>query len=1471
MSGAKTYYGFPEEGAKKEQLGRFLEFSADLDFWHDFEHADAMNDIWLNKLRVMYDPVYNDMRHPTEEEIQQRKSGLAEYQEAVDNQLKADIKKVKTEEKIKEFPHPYTFFSKNVSISNILPAAEFMGRNGSDEDAVINNIWIRGEFRGIDEVKDKAKELYHLATIFPAKTAQPPQNLIIPMSEDTHSVEIKVGPNQQAPDSKPVGINKYKLSFYPLQLQGRPISPIIPLIKTAAQGTTNFILLIDVTYLSVKKIKKQFVDSITRDGYDFDTATTYNIYLISSVESSSDPAGKIEEIETTWVAKDVEKYSRAVTEDTRPEKFYTNINVFFLREADKNHTSIYPNFTMPGQESFLYANSTVKTSRNKDNDKITGEVTLPSGKVIVHKDLAHISQIAQATFAMSRKYVQYKYINNPKKQLTDEQKTEISHYYLLKRAGDWCQALCLLDRDRKYNVYDDKWALDKTRSTEAGISLNELCRQIETVDRQSFEIALMTHDRVLLSYALQAGLNVYFTFKSTTTAKDRKEKEKASPKPTGDHKPTVPTVPTVAAAASAEDDDSASTMTLLYFKNEKSIGGDFKYKLILNKINELCVKLGLDPVTIPEAAAAATEEEAEAAAFIDALKRKIVDTVYNPLLTNAIEEDEKDAEPPEETVQLISGILEKLPVTLSLTIASITDYIIQLRLALFTASRFEISAINAANALTIAQLKVLLAVKGVSVEGLAEKADMVKALLPEAVTHVATPQKPELQAITDRYIEDIGAYVSSLLDIKNKKDYNKKIVTALKSLYEGNLESVKAMIPNFNREEENIRKLIKTKGLLTKRESHEWLDFEAITLKGIKSDYETASNKGLYVEAWIGSPNWTIKYQAMKDAPMLKDRIPGDADLFTRDFPSPKSSTVATVARRRGGANVIYDELFKYKIVTTYPSQTIYDNPQQNPLFQSSTGAAAVAKYNETYAKYKYSLSEPALTTKALDAMLDRVPQKKRARVTERGIKLIDKAEHANTVVDDFLIDDSNEGTFRKLQQAQQAEDAVICRFLILCLDRLEEQVQEYLTITDVEDGSELETIYKKWYYIHKALVNAKETTAAASTMPDLQEAFLAQQQPALGFDPTTSPYTISNMYKHIAAMYYDDKTKTLLPLLPLPPKYYSEINELVRNKLTDDLKQTISAEANQIQRDIKMSRFIAILRYYKEQHQEQSQQHQSLINNITSNQKDASDILTTIRDNANNKLDTLLTKPLYDQIKSDAVVINILRAAIEDRPSFLETVQGVNNASFTRDYFAVYAASALRFALTDYTYSKALNLYKIVKEVSKYAVVQDLATIHTQIQDKYAVLDDMTDLDKAGNERIKNIYLLHMYKLYQTDKTSVQKFLKDGINENIAGTALVKTHAYMEVLAQFIKLGIIVNPEQFKADMNTIFSTSNATFTSVADTKTLSAAEFNSLINSYLDDVDMPIKAIFKQEQQSQQSQAQGGSTRRSRKFSRK
>ena len=66
-------------------------------------------------------------------------------------------------------------------------------------------------------------------------------------------------------------------------------------------------------------------------------------------------------------------------------------------------------------------------------------------------------------------------------------------YALLKRMGDWCQALSLLDRTRVY-----------TTQTGESATLQDLITG-------GYEVGLVTNDRILLAYGLVLGLNVYFT------------------------------------------------------------------------------------------------------------------------------------------------------------------------------------------------------------------------------------------------------------------------------------------------------------------------------------------------------------------------------------------------------------------------------------------------------------------------------------------------------------------------------------------------------------------------------------------------------------------------------------------------------------------------------------------------------------------------------------------------------------------------------------------------------------------------------------------------------------------------------------------------------------------------------------------------------------------------------------------------
>jgi len=70
-------------------------------------------------------------------------------------------------------------------------------------------------------------------------------------------------------------------------------------------------------------------------------------------------------------------------------------------------------------------------------------------------------------------------------------------YALIKRMGDWCQALSLLDRSRPYLI--------KSKIGDPGTptTLGELS--------VTHEVGIVTNDRILLAYSLMLGLNVFFT------------------------------------------------------------------------------------------------------------------------------------------------------------------------------------------------------------------------------------------------------------------------------------------------------------------------------------------------------------------------------------------------------------------------------------------------------------------------------------------------------------------------------------------------------------------------------------------------------------------------------------------------------------------------------------------------------------------------------------------------------------------------------------------------------------------------------------------------------------------------------------------------------------------------------------------------------------------------------------------------
>ena len=120
------------------------------------------------------------------------------------------------------------------------------------------------------------------------------------------------------------------------------------------------------------------------------------------------------------------------------------------------------------------------------------------------------------TIYKNNSYENLKHISNKNSASLLSCQKQDPNYLFFKRAGDWCQALSLLDEGRVYKKYSiGKQYLENTT--------------IQSL-KHSAEVALITHDKVLLAYSLFLGINVFYSipfdsnntvynifFKNTTT------------------------------------------------------------------------------------------------------------------------------------------------------------------------------------------------------------------------------------------------------------------------------------------------------------------------------------------------------------------------------------------------------------------------------------------------------------------------------------------------------------------------------------------------------------------------------------------------------------------------------------------------------------------------------------------------------------------------------------------------------------------------------------------------------------------------------------------------------------------------------------------------------------------------------------------------------------------------------------------
>ena len=280
--------------------------------------------------------------------------------------------------------------------------------------------------------------------------------------------EIMKGLKTAAPGVVPIPVSKfgtkdYEVKAFPEKFGGKHIHMVTCL--SSLTGVQDIVIMWDAGSCEISEIGSLF-------GDERDTGTTkYNVYFINSKENLSDPAPK-------------------PTVDTLPTK-NKNVNIYFLEEADPTSTTIYPVWPGDGKDQNAHVYSGYSMITKKGQGKVVSATLVSkTGMVVPVEDIKESSKVSNAVS------------NAVLSMLTKNKPDDAMAYFFLKRAGDWCQALTLLDKSRKYKITPAKGTKDAPYAPETTLAELE-ARNAATV--------LITNDRVLLAYAVALGLNVMFT------------------------------------------------------------------------------------------------------------------------------------------------------------------------------------------------------------------------------------------------------------------------------------------------------------------------------------------------------------------------------------------------------------------------------------------------------------------------------------------------------------------------------------------------------------------------------------------------------------------------------------------------------------------------------------------------------------------------------------------------------------------------------------------------------------------------------------------------------------------------------------------------------------------------------------------------------------------------------------------------
>ena len=301
---------------------------------------------------------------------------------------------------------------------------------------------------------------------------------------------------------------EYIATSYPTKLRGENKAHVhtAEAFHGVSGGRHVFVCMIDAASCSMDIIgdpwtftpaqqAKGNTNHLSYMGQDYHSGESYHFFILNSKENISDPAGK------STVR------NRVLPLKVDPNQ--KNVFVYFLEEADPNHVSVFPTGTENIEDPVQKANQSVFTPFTVDTRR-TGTVDAPT--------VSAIARTTAGTFTMSdvgtdsevrsaaQRAVTQTLLNSPAE--------EVFLNFMMKRFGDWCQALCLRDTTRRYKVV----FINSSSTPDA--RFNPLYKEGDVVSLDDLQtihkalIFLLTIDRVLLAFALALGINVIFTSKS---------------------------------------------------------------------------------------------------------------------------------------------------------------------------------------------------------------------------------------------------------------------------------------------------------------------------------------------------------------------------------------------------------------------------------------------------------------------------------------------------------------------------------------------------------------------------------------------------------------------------------------------------------------------------------------------------------------------------------------------------------------------------------------------------------------------------------------------------------------------------------------------------------------------------------------------------------------------------------------------